>query len=124
MSDKDESKKGYERDDAEKAEKHDDEEDKDYKNEEKEGHQSDAGYIKDDAEKAEKEDDEEDGDYARARQEKFEKFDELDTRYASRKDHMDLVARMDALEARLGAINTTPEKAEQYTVSLDDDLPQ
>lgn len=109
----------YEVDDAKKAEKHDDEEDKDYKS-----GNNDAGYERDDAEKAEHEDDEEDADYGNyssddAQKEFEETMSALDNRYALRKDHENLKARMDALEKRLGAQSETPAKEARKSVSLD-----
>ena len=119
------SEKGYERDDAEKAEDEDDREDADYdkgKGEDGDARYEDekANHDSDQAEDGnEPSDDEDDYDLDADRKEALAA---LDARYALRKEHNDLIARMDALEAKFGAMHTTPEGADRYTVSLDDEL--
>lgn len=144
------SDKKYEKDDAEKAEKHDDEEKRD-RERAKETGRSEKGYERDDAEKAEDEDDREDADYDRSEgddreadyedakathdedqaddgdnqweDERKEALRLMDERYALRKEHEDLKARMDAIEKRFGAMGGTPDTSvPSHVVSLDDEL--
>lgn len=116
------SEEGYIKDDAEKAEAHDEEEDADY--DRGRGETEDA--ADDDAEAehdmGQEQQGNEEGGANPLDEERKEALAMMDARYALRKEHQDLVARMDALEAKFGQMNTTPEAANKYTVSLDDEL--
>lgn len=94
---------------AEKAESADDKEDKDYQNQAQPGHQSDQGYIQDDAQKAEQADDMEDQDYKDA-------LAWMDNRYGSNSVVQNLLARMKALEDKMGAGSNNDD----MVISLDD----
>lgn len=124
------SEKGYERDDAEKAERDDEEEDADYdrgKGERRDAREDDQEAGRDEAElqrgaqgsQGDMQPEEYDLEADRR-----EALAALDTRYALRKDNEGILARLDALEKKVGAMNgqapeTTPES---YVIPLDDDL--
>ena len=107
--------------DAEKAESSDDKEDADYKKEAETG-RSEEGYIRDDAEKAESADDNEDEAYSDA--DKQDVLNELDQRYASRKDHEGLKAMVQDLANKINSQHgeQTPEQAQKETINLDGKL--
>lgn len=128
------SERGYERDDAEKAERDDEEEDADY--DRGRGERRDA--REDDEEAGRDERQLEGGGDPRGAQQQGgqspEEYDldedrrqalaALDQRYALRTDSEGILARLDALEKKVGAMNgqapeTTPES---YVIPLDDDL--
>ena len=95
---------------AEKAESADDKENADYKAQEQPGHPSDEGYIQDDAQKAEQADDMEDEDYKQA-------LAWMDNRYGSNQVVQNLLARMKALEDKMGAGS---QGTDDIKISLDD----
>ena len=131
------SEKGYERDDAEKAERDDEEEDADYdrgRGERRDAREDDEEAGRDERQlEGDRSGDRWDGAQQQGGQSPEEyDLDEdrrqalaaLDQRYALRTDSEGILARLDALEKKVGAMNgqapeTTPES---YVIPLDDDL--